>query len=170
MLKISFVAGAALVVAGVAAGCWPDDNALQTSRRLVTTRTYERRGPVVTVHGTAERVRVADGRTLATTMLLGADGYWVRARPEYLTRDGLNRTKILVLDRPWDAVGDRRTTTFLQRWIHEGGSVLVLARGQGPEARRELGAGRAAIIDPSAFDTAQFVERLLDTMHWLDRQ
>lgn len=168
MLKHALMAGVALMMGGIASGCWPDDNVLQYSRRLVATRTYERRGPIVTVDRGADRVRTADRRTLATTMLLGADGYWVRARTQYLTRESLRGTRVLVLDRPWDDMGDRRTTTLVTRWIHEGGSAIVLAAGQGPEVRRGIGGGRVAVIDPSAFETAAFVERLLDAMHWLD--
>jgi hypothetical protein len=169
MLKPALLTGIVLLVAGVSGCWWSDDNALQNSRRLVLKRTYERRGPVVTLHEGADRVRTADGRALAMTMLLGADGYWVRSRPQYLTRDGLTGTKILVLDEPWDEVGDGRTTTFLTRWINEGGSVLLLTRGRGPDDRTEIGAGRVAVLDPSAFNTTEFVERLLAAAHWLDR-
>jgi hypothetical protein len=169
MVKPALVAGLALTVIGLAAGCWPNtSNALERSRRLVPKRTYDRRGPVVTVHVGAERVRDAGGNALSVPMLLGADGYWVRARPGYLTRAGLTGTRVLVLDRAMDAVGDARTTTFLTRWLQEGGAVLMLTKGQGPEARRDVGAGRVAVIDPAAFDTTDFVDRLLDAMHWLD--
>ena len=168
MVKFALVAGAALTLTGVAAGCWPDDNALARGRRLVPTRTYERRGPTVMVHGAAERARVASRVAVSVTGVLGADGYWVRSRPGYLTRDGLRDTRVLVLDRPLDRVGDLRTTTFLSRWIQEGGAVLMVTRGEGPEMRRVVGAGRIAVIDPSAFDTTEFVARFLDAMHWLD--
>jgi hypothetical protein len=159
-----------LTLAGVVTGCWPKDNALDRSRRLVPTRTYERRGPVVTVHGGAERIRDAGGHSLSIVMLLGADGYWVRARPGYLTRAGLTGTTVLVIDHAIDAAGHERTSTLLTRWVQDGGSVLLLTRGLGPEARHQLGAGRIAVLDPRAFATTNFVARLLDAMHWLDTE
>lgn len=168
MVKFALVAGAALTLSGVVAGCWPEDSVLTRSRRLVPVRTYDRRGPTVIVHAGAERVRVAARTAVSVTGVLGADGYWVRSRPGYLTRERLKDTKVLVLDRPWDRVGDRRTTTLLSRWIQEGGAVLTLTRGEGPETRRDVGAGRVAVIDPSAFETTEFVARLLDALHWLD--
>lgn len=168
MVKFALVAGAALTLAGMAVGCWPEDNLPARSRRLVPVRTYERRGPTVVVHANATRVRIAARVAMSVTGLLGADGYWVRSRPGYITREQLKDTKVLVLDRPWDQVGGSRTTTLLSRWIQEGGAVLMLTRGEGPEARRDVGAGRVAVIDPSAFETAEFVVRLLDAMHWLD--
>ena len=167
MVKPAFIAGATLTLAGVIAGSWPAEST-ERSRRLVTTRTYDRRGPTVIVHGGAGRVRDASGQALSVTMLLGTDGYWVRSRQGAVTREGLRDAKVLVVDRPWEKVGDRRTTTLLSRWIHEGGAVLMLAGGQGPEARRQIGAGRIAVVDPAAFATTDFVERLLAAIHWLD--
>ena len=167
MVKPAFIAGVALTLIGVVAGSWPAESTAP-SRRLVTTRTYDRRGPTVMVHGDAGRVRDATGQALSVTMLLGTDGYWVRSRQGPITREGLRDTKVLLVDRAWETIGDRRTTTLLSRWIHEGGAVLILARGQGPEARRQIGAGRIAIVDPAAFATTEFGERLLATMHWLD--
>lgn len=164
MVKQALIAGAVLTLIGVAAGAWPAPGT-ESSRRLVKTRTYDRRGPRVMVHGGAGRVRDAAGQALSVTMLLGTDGYWVRPSLEYLARERLEGTKVLVVDRPWDTIGDRRTTTLLSRWIHEGGAVLVLARGEG---RHQLGAGRIAVVDPAAFATTDFVEHLLSTMHWLD--
>jgi hypothetical protein len=168
MVRAALIAGAALTLAGVAAGCWPSENVMERSRKLVTTRTYDRRGPTVVVHGGAARVRNADGQALSVSMVLAADGYWVRARSEYLTRERLRDAKVLVVDRAWDSVGDWRTTNLLSRWIHEGGAVLELTRGEGPEARHQLGAGRIAVIDPTAFSTTEFAERLLGALHWLD--
>lgn len=168
MVKMALVAGIALTAAGLVAGCWPQESIQERSRRLVGTRTYERRGPAVTIHADAERVRNAAGETLSVTMVLGADGYWARPRREYLTRERLTNTKVLVVNRPWAEIGDSRTATLLSRWIHDGGAVLVLAGGAGPEARHQLGSGRVAVIDPSAFGTREFVDRLLDAMHWLD--
>lgn len=168
MVKVALVAGVALALSGIAAGCWPEENVMARSRALVDTRTYDRRGPRVMVYGGAGRVRDASGEALSVTMVLGADGYWVRSGPEYITRDRLKDTRVLVLDRAWDRVGDRRTTNLLSRWIQDGGSVLMLMRGEGPEARRELGAGRIAVVDPAAFDAAGFAARLLDAAHWLD--
>ena len=81
MVKFSLVAGAALTLAGVAAGCWPDDNALARGRRLVPTRTYERRGPTVMVHAGAERARVSAGGAVSVTGVLGADGVPVEFIP-----------------------------------------------------------------------------------------
>jgi hypothetical protein len=167
MVKPAFIAGVALTLAGVIAGSWPAEST-DLSRRLVRTRTYDRRGPSVLVHGGAGRVRDATGQALSVTMLLGTDGYWVRARPGPITREGLSNTKVLVVDRAWDRVGDGRTTILISRWIHEGGSVLTLSRGEGPEARHQLGAGRIAVVDPAAFATTEFVERLLAAIHWLD--
>jgi hypothetical protein len=46
--------------------------------------------------------------------------------------------------------------------------VLVLAPGEGPEARHHLGAGRVAVVDPTAFVSSDFVEHLLAAIHWLD--
>jgi hypothetical protein len=168
MVKPSLIAGAVLMIAGIVTGAWPAERVSERSRRLIPTRTYERRGPTVFVQGGAERVHNASGQALSVLTLLATDGYWVRARPGYLTRERLRGVKVLVVDRAWEAVGDRRTTTMLSRWIHDGGSVLVLARLEGPEARHQLGAGRVGVIDPSAFDSAGFVARLLDTLHWLD--
>ena len=168
MVKPAFIAGVVLTLAGVTAGAWPAASVTERSRRLVQTRTYDRRGPTVVVRGSAGRVRDADGQALSVSALLGADGYWVRARSEYLTRERLKGTKVLVVDRAWDTIGDWRTKTLLSRWIHEGGSVLVLAAGEGPEARHHLGAGRVAVVDPAAFATTDFVERLLAAIHWLD--
>ena len=168
MVKAAFIAGAALTVAGVVAGAWPAENVMERSRKLVMTRTYDRRGPTVVVHGGAARVRDAQGQAVSVSMVLAADGYWVRTRSEYLTRDRLMDTRVLVLDRPWDSIGDWRTTNLLSRWINEGGAVLVLTRDEGPEARHQLGAGRIAVVDPTAFGTAEFAERLLAAVHWLD--
>ncbi len=168
MVKMAFMAGVALTLAGVLGLAWPAPSVAERSRRLVTTRTYDRRGPSVTLHAGADRVRDASGQALSVTMLLAADGYWARSRAEYLTRERLRDTRVLVVDRAWDTVGGRRTKTLLSRWIHEGGAVLVLASGQGPESRHQLGAGRVAIVDPSAFDTTGFVQRLLAAVHWLD--
>ena len=167
MVKPAFIAGVALTLAGVIAGSWPAEST-ERSRRLVTKRTYDRRGPTVIVHDGAGRVRDATGQALSVTMLLGTDGYWVRSRQGPVTREALRNTKVLVLDRAWEKLGDRRTTTLLSRWIHEGGAVLILAGGQGPEVRRQVGAGRIAVVDPAAFGTTDFVERLLAAMHWLD--
>jgi hypothetical protein len=167
MVKAAFIAGAVLTLAGVVAGAWPAPGT-EPSRRLVRTRTYDRRGPTVMVHGGAGRVRDAAGQALSVTMLLGTDGYWVRPSFGYLTRERLEGTKVLVVDRAWETVGDWRTTTLLSRWIHEGGAVLVLARGAGPGTRHQLGAGRIALVDPTAFGTTDFVERLLGAIHWLD--
>jgi hypothetical protein len=167
MVKPAFMAGVALTLAGVIAGSWPAEST-ERSRRLVPTRTYDRRGPTVMVQSGAGRVRDATGQALSVTMLLGTDGYWVRSRPGPITREGLRDTKVLVVDRAWDTVGDRRTTTLLSRWIQAGGSVLTLARGEGPDVRRQVGAGRVAVVDPTAFETTDFVERLLGAMHWLD--
>ena len=167
MVKEAFIAGAVLTLAGVAAGAWPAESVRERSWKLVPKRTYDRRGPTVLIHG-SDRVRDASGDALSTTILLGADGYWVRPSRDYLTRERLALSKVLVVDRSWNAIGDWRTSTLLSRWIHEGGSVLVLARGQGPETRHQLGAGRIAVIDPAAFGAAEFVEHLLAAMHWLD--
>jgi hypothetical protein len=120
------------------------------------------------VHGRAGRVRDASGQALSVTLLLGTDGYWVRSGSEYLTRERLEGTKVLVVDRAWETIGDGRTTTLLSRWIHGGGAVLILARGHGPEARHQIGGGRIAVLDPAAFGTTEFVERLLAAAHWLD--
>jgi hypothetical protein len=167
MVKEAFIAGAVLTLVGVAAGAWPAPST-EPSRSLVRMRTYDRRGPTVMVHNGAVRVRVATGQALSVTMLLGTDGYWVRSGSEYLTRERLEGTTVLVVDRAWDTIGDWRTSTLLSRWIHEGGAVLILARGEGPEARHQLGAGRIAVVDPAAFDTTDFVDRLLEAIHWLD--
>jgi len=170
MVKEAFIAGAVLTLIGVAAGAWPAPGT-ESSRRLVKTRTYDRRGPTVVVHGDAGRVRDAAGQALSVTALLGADGYWVRARSGYLTRERLRDTKVLVVDRAWDTIGDWRTATLLSRWIHEGGAVLVLARGEGPgdnDAYRHLGAGRIFVMDPAAFAAKDFAEHLLAALHWLD--
>ena len=75
MVKMAFVAGAALALVGVVGLSWPAGSVAERSRRLVKTRTYDRRGPSVTVHAGADRVRVASGHALSVTMLLGADGY-----------------------------------------------------------------------------------------------
>ncbi|MEO6222406.1 MAG: hypothetical protein ABIP90_04090 [Vicinamibacterales bacterium] len=168
MLKPALITGVVLTLAGVAAGCWPVENVMERSRKLVATRTYERRGPRVIVRAGAQRVTDASGQAMSVTMVLSADGYWVRSRDEYLTRELLRGTKILVVDRAWDTLGGRRTTTLLSRWIHEGGAVLMLGRGEGPDTRRRLGAGRIAVVDPTAFGTAELVEHLLDAIHWLD--
>jgi hypothetical protein len=168
MVKPLLVAGSLFMLVGVAAAAWPDKSVTQPSRKLVPTRTYERRGPTVYVHGGFDRVRLAGNEVLSAWTLLSADGYWVRARPGYLTRERLRSAKVLVVDRPWNTIGDWRTATMLSRWIQEGGSVLVLAKGEGPEARHALGLGRVAVIDAAAYDPAAFVERLLDAMHWLD--
>lgn len=168
MVKPAFAAGVVLTLAGVIAGYWPAERVAERSRRLVATRTYERRGPTVMTHGGAGRVRDASGQALSVTMVLGADGYWERSSRGYLSRAGLEGVSILVLERAWNTVGDWRTTNLLSRWIHDGGAVLILARVEGPEARHQLGAGRIAVVDPTAFDTKEFVERLLDAMHWLD--
>ncbi len=168
MLKMAGMAGVALLVAGVAGGCWPRENVMARSRALVLTRTYDRRGPAVFVETRAGRVRDAAGQMLSVPMLLGADGYWTRSGPEYITRERLENTRVLVIDRDVEALGGR-TTTLVSRWIESGGSVLVLARGQGPEVRTERGLGRAAVIDPSAFAAADFVGRLQAAMHWLAR-
>ena len=176
MVKQAFIAGAVLTLVGVAAGAWPAPST-EPSRRLVKTRTYDRRGPTVMVHGDAVRVRVANGQALSVTLLLGSDGYWVRSGVEPLTRERLEGTKVLVVDRAWDTIGDWRTSNLLSRWIHGGGAVLILARGEGPrgpgahggtDARHQLGAGRIAVVDPTAFGMAEFVEQLLGAMHWLD--
>src|SRR5687768_10861141 len=150
MVKPAFIAGVVLTVAGVTAGSWPAPSVTERSRKLVRERTYDRRGPTVMVHGDAGRVRDAAGQALSVPALLGADGYWVRARSGYLTRERLRDTKVLVVDRAWDTIGDWRTSTLLSRWIDEGGAVLVLARGEGPEARHHLGAGRIFVMDPAA--------------------
>jgi hypothetical protein len=129
------------------------------------------------VHGSAGRVRDASGQALSVTMLLGTDGYWVRSSFDHLTRERLEGSKVLVVDRAWDSIGDWRTETLLSRWIHQGGAVLILGRGEGllgpgapggNDARHQLGAGRIAVVDPGAFDTKEFVERLLAAIHWLD--
>ena len=168
MVKASLIAGGILMIAGVVAGAWPAERVAERSRRLIQTRTYERRGPTVFVQGGFDRVHNASGQALSVSTLLATDGYWVRARPGYLTRERLRGVKILLLDRAWETVGDSRTTRMLSRWIREGGSVLVLARIEGPQARHQLGAGRVAVIDSRAFDSAGFVAQLLDTIHWLD--
>ena len=167
MVKPVFVAGVVLTLAGVMAGSWPVESVAERSRRLVAVRTYDRRGPTVTIHGGADRVRDATRQALSVTMVLGADGCWVRASRGYLSRAGLEGTRILVLERAWKTVGDWRTTNLLSRWIQEGGAVLILARVEGPEARHQLGAGRIAVVDPTAFGTTEFVERLLSAVHWL---
>lgn len=168
MVKVTLIAGGILMIAGVMAGAWPAERVTERSRRWIQTRTYERRGPTVFVQGGFDRIHNASGQALSVSTLLATDGYWVRARPGYLTRERLRGVKVLVVDRAWETVGDRRTRTMLSRWIHEGGSVLVLARVEGPEARHQVGAGRVGVIDSTAFDSAAFVARLLDTLHWLD--
>ncbi len=170
MVKEAFVAGGIITLVGVAAGAWPAESVRERSWKLVPTRTFDRRGPSVMVHDAADRVRVAAGEALSVTILLGADGYWVRPSRDYLTRERLAHTKVLVVDRAWDSIGDWRTSTLLSRWIHDGGSVMVLAGGEGPEARHQLGAGRIAVVDPAAFGTAEFMERLLGAMHWLSSE
>ena len=169
MVKGAFVAGVFLALTGLAAGAWPAESARERSWKLVPKRTYDRRGPTVLIHGT-DRVREAYGEALSVTILLGADGYWVRPSRDYLTRERLEAAKVLVVDRAWNSVGDWRTSTLLSRWIHEGGSVLVLARGAGPQARHQLGAGRVAVVDPAAFGATDFVEHLLAAMHWLSSE
>ena len=167
MVKEAFIAGAVLTLVGVAAGAWPAESARERSWKLVPKRTYDRRGPTVMIHG-PDRVHDASGQALSTTILLGADGYWVRPSREYLTRERLEATKVLVVDRALNAIGDWRTSTLLSRWIEEGGAVLILARGAGPDARHQLGAGRIAVVDPAAFGATEFIEHLLAAMHWLD--
>ena len=161
--------GVALLMAGVAAGCWPRENVLARSRALVVTRTYDQRGPRVFVETRAGRVRDAGGQVLSVPMLLGADGYWARSGPEYITRERLQDTRVLVIDRLPEQLGNRRTTTLVSRWIESGGAVMVLTAGQGPEVRTERGLGRVAVIDPSAFAAPDFVARLQAAMHWLAR-
>ena len=168
MVRASLIAGGVLMLAGLVAGAWPEERVTERSRRLIPTRTYERRGPTVFVQGGFDRVQNASGQALSISTLLATDGYWVRSRPGYLTRERLRGVRVLVVDRPWETIGDSRTTTMLTRWIHEGGSVLVLARVEGPQARHQSGAGRVGVIDSRAFDSAGFVARLLETMHWLD--
>ncbi len=125
--------GVALLLAGVAVGCWPRENVLARSRALVVTRTYDQRGPRVFVETRAGRVRDAGGQVLSVPMLLGADGYWARSGPEYITRERLQDTRVLVIDRLPEQLGNRRTTTLVSRWIESGGAVMVLTAGQGPE-------------------------------------
>ena len=168
MVKAALIAGGMLMAVGVVAAAWPAESVSQRSRQLIQTRTYERRGPTVFVHGGFDRVRTAGDQVLSISTLLATDGYWVRMRPGFLTRHRLRDVRILVVDGPWETIGDWRTRTMLWRWIHEGGSVLVLAPGEGPEARHAIGAGRVSVIDPAAFDPAAFVERLLTAIHWLD--
>ena len=43
----------------------------------------------------------------------------------------------------------------------------MLTDGEGPEARHQLGEGRIAAVNPAAFNTTDFVTRLLDAIHWL---
>jgi len=168
MVKAALMAGGVLMLVGVAAAAWPSESVTQRSRRLIQVRTYDRRGPTVFVQGGFDRVRVAGGQVLSISTLLATDGYWVRARPGFLTRERLRGVKILAVDRAWNTVGDWRTANMLSRWIEEGGAVLVLSSGEGPEARHVVGSGRVAVIDVRAFETEDFVERLLAAVHWLD--
>jgi hypothetical protein len=168
MVKAGFRLGIALTLAGVVGGCWPGDDASAGSREWVKSRTYERRGPRVMVDVGARRIRDAAGRVLSVPVLIGADGYVVRSGPEYVTRERLVGTQVLVVDRAPEALADRRTAALITRWVKEGGSLLVLARNSGFDAQQLLGAGRVAAIDPSAFAADEFVSRLLAALHWLD--
>lgn len=168
MVKGAIALGMALTLAGVAAAWWPREAVLQ-GRALVDTRTYERRGPRVFVDRRAAIVRDGARVRVSITSVLSADGYLVRSGPEFITRDRLEGLKVLVVNRPLDALGDWRTITLVRRWIDAGGAALVLSTdAPGPPERRHQGAGRVATLNPEAFDTRGFAVALLDAMHWLD--
>lgn len=124
-------------------------------------------GPRVFVEFRASRVRDRDGQVLSVPSVLSGAGYRVRARAEFITRDGLENARVLIVDRSLDALG-WRTTTLVRRWTEQGGAVLILAPAQPGPTRTRHGAGRIATLDPGVLTPRDFVIDLLDTMRWLE--
>ena len=160
--------GIGLSLAGVAMVCRPMPAILAPGRTSSGDAPVERRGPRVFVEFRAAHVRDRDRQQLSVNSVLHGAGYRVRARPEFITRDGLEGNRVLVVDRSVDALGDWRTAALVNRWIDDGGALLILAAGQPGPARVRQGAGRVAALDPTVLTPRAFIMDLLDAMRWLE--
>lgn len=166
--RVPLALGPGLVVVGLMLGVWPSDSSGSRSRALVTERTWPRRGPRVLVAWDATTVRDRSGERWSVASVLSADGYRVRAFREYISRDALAGVEVLVLKDEPAALPDRRLRRLVERWLGDGGAVLVVTSGGDPGRDAALpgsGADRLRIVRASTWDGPTLAARVLAAMH-----
>lgn len=109
-------------------------------------------GPVVCVDAGHENVHTATGRYLPFAELLRGDGYRVRETADAFDASSLAPCEILVIANAWSPEDDdegryphrsafaEAEITALLRWIHDGGSLLLIVdHSPWPGAAADLG-------------------------------